>query len=379
VAILDLETGAKRILIESGGTPKYVGGHVLFGRDGVLQAASIDLERFEVMGTPVPVLEGIFMWSSPGEHTSTAGDVNYDVSREGTLLFSPREARLPRRTLVLVDRMGRREEISTVEQAYSEPQFSPDGRRIAVAVEQDVGSWRAFVLDVASNAWTKVADDAQPSAWMPDGKSLLLQGGRLAAVDGSRPQEALPISSVYASVAPDGTILFDTNPVAGHWDIWRWKGHGEASAEPWLATPSWEEAPSFSPDGRWVAYFADESGQMEIYVRAFSGAGGRYQVSNQGGLFPRWSHDGGEIFFSNRRRLWSTAVRTASTFTSEPPQELFELPAEIRVGLSQFYDVSPDGQHFVMVQQDPFELRPLDLVIVPNWIEEMKARVAAAK
>ena len=77
--------------------------------------------------------------------------------------------------------------------------------------------------------------------------------------------------------------------------------------------------------------------------------------------------------------LSSAAVRTSPTLASDAPRELFRLPEEIRVGVSQFYDVSPDGQHFVMVEKDPFELRPLDLVIVPNWVEEMEARLATAK
>jgi DNA-binding winged helix-turn-helix (wHTH) protein len=164
ITVVDLETGERRVLVESGGTPKYADGHVLFGRDGVLYAAPIDLERLELTRVAAPVLEGVFMWSSPGEIISFAGNVNYDVSPGGTLLFSPREASLPRRRLVRVDRHGRRESLSKTRLTYNEPQVSPDGNRVAVAVEQDVGRWGAFVIELFSDASTKIAEDVGPRA-----------------------------------------------------------------------------------------------------------------------------------------------------------------------------------------------------------------------
>lgn len=109
-------------------------------------------------------------------------------------------------------------------------------------------------------------------------------------------------------------------------------------------------------------------------MRPYTGSVVRYQVSTQGGASPRWARDGREIIFGNRRSLWSAPVRTSPTFIAEPPQMLFELPEDILGD----YDVSPDGQHFVMVQNDPIELRPFDLVVIPGWIEEMRARLAAA-
>ncbi len=382
VAVTDLETGTKKILVESAGNPKYVSGHLLFGRDGIVYAAPLDIEKLELTRAPAPVLEGVFMWSSPGENDSIAGHVYYDVARDGTLLFSPREARLPRRTVVLVDRDGRRERASRSQRAYANPFISHDGLRIAVSVTTDVGSRGAFVVDIASDAWTRVGGDAKPVAWMPDSKRVLLseEGLLLAPIDGSEPAVTLHVGdAAFVSVAPDeSTVFFCTQAEPSQFDIWRLTLTSKSEAEPWLATPSSETSPGFSPDGRWVVYQSDDSGRDEIYVRPYAGSSGRHQVSTQGGSWPRWSRDGKEIFFASQGSLWSAAVRTSPTFDAGPPRKLFDLSDELLTNL-EFYDISPDGQHFVMIQKDPFELRPLDLVVVPGWVEEMKTRLAAAK
>jgi len=391
-AVVDLQDGTKTTLIENAGSPKYAfNGHVLFGRDGVVYAAPFDPERLELLGQPIPVLEGVAMWSNPSISRIAGGVVAYDIARDGTLLFSPREARLPKRTLVTLDRQGGREALSPSQRAFYNPLFSPDGGRIAVTVQTEVGVMEAFVLDIRSGAWTRVdVEEASPSlgsershlvaGWMPDGERLILGGGReglLASIDRSEPPEIVPfeVDSSGTSVAPDGHVLL-TQKQTNRWDIWRVGLTGERAAEPWLTTPSEEGFPRFSPDGRWVAYYSDDSGRFEIYMRAYNGSAVRHQVSNQGGIFPRWSRDGREIFFQNAGSLWSAPVRTSPTFSSEPPQKIFDIPEDI---WSDYYDVSPDGQKFVMVQRDPLELHPLDLVIVPGWVEEMKARLAAAK
>ena len=129
-------------------------------------------------------------------------------------------------------------------------------------------------------------------------------------------------------------------------DIWRLTP-ADQGAEPWLATPSDEGYATFSPDGLWVAYASDDSGRPEIYVRAYSGSGGRHPVSTEGGGWPRWSGGGREIFFLREGSLWSAAVKTAPEFASDPPRKLFDVPDEIL--LEAYYEVSPDDQRFVMI------------------------------
>jgi len=397
VAVFDLESRTRRTLIESAGCPKYaLSGHILFGRDGVVYAAPFDPERFELLRPPSPVLEGVAMWSSPSQE-GLNGLVAYDLARDGTLLVSPLEARLPKRTLVTLDRKGAREPLSPLQRAYSNLQFSPDGRRIAVTVRTDANAWDAFVLDIRSGAWTRVnvAEEVSTNprserfykvaAWMPDGERLLLAvdpGMLLVSVDGGDEPERFPFAAIASatSVSPDSSaFLAAMQPRPGDWDIWRVPLTDQNAAELWLATPSREDSPIFSPDGRWVAYESNDSGRLEIYVRPYTGSAVRHQVSTNGGYRTRWSRDGREIFFLSGGSLWSATVQTSSGFDAEPPQKLFDLPEDVERGPNAPYDVSPDGQRFLMVQKDPLELRALDLVVIPNWVEEMKSRLAEAK
>jgi hypothetical protein len=100
----------------------------------------------------------------------------------------------------------------------------------------------------------------------------------------------------------------------------------------------------------------------------------------EGGNLPRWSRDGREIFFTRprNRSMWAASVRTSPTFTAEPARELFKIPEEVMLAFNATYDVTPDGQRFLMIQKDPFELRPIEVALVPNWLDELRAKVAAA-
>jgi hypothetical protein len=100
-------------------------------------------------------------------------------------------------------------------------------------------------------------------------------------------------------------------------------------------------------------------------------------VSSDTGVSPKWSRDGKEIFFLSRGRLMAAPVRTHPEFSAEPPKELFPIPEDIETTW-RFYDVTPDGKRFVMIRKDPFELRPLELVMIPNWVAELEARMAGS-
>ena len=386
IAVLDFATGSTAILVKDASYPRYTpNGRLIYARAGILYGAPFDLERLQVTGTALPVLEGVAMTSSPGGTGSVSGAASYDVAREGSLVFSPRESRFPRRSLVWVDREGRMEPLDPAARAYHEPALSPDGRRLAVIVN-DADFQGASILNIERGAWTRVNDlhSDRHFGWMPDGEGLLMDplapqalGLVMVSAGGAfQPERLYDGEAQFPAVAPDASaILFCNQPAPGQWDIWRFPLTGSRVAEPFLTGPKSDLTPSFSPDGRWVAYRSTESGSSEIWVRPYPGPGPGRLVSNDTGLSPRWSRDGREIFFQSRGRLMSAAVRIQGEFSAEPPRELFPIPEDIDITW-QFYDVTADGKRFVMVRKDPFELRPLELVMVPNWFSELESRMA---
>jgi hypothetical protein len=142
-----------------------------------------------------------------------------------------------------------------------------------------------------------------------------------------------------------------------------------------LQTPFDETAPRFSPDGRFVAYTSNESGQFEVYVRDFPKGASRWQISTNGGFAPRWRRDGKEIFYVAKGKLMAVPVTTQPAFAPGTPAPLFE-QRTLR-SLYPEYDVAADGKRFI-VRQKPDNEPPLAVHVVHNWFEEFRGRNTAA-
>jgi len=142
----------------------------------------------------------------------------------------------------------------------------------------------------------------------------------------------------------------------------------ENKAEPWVSSPFTEKEAKFSPDGRWISYDSDESGRMEIYVRGFSPPGGKWRVSSDGGSSAVWNRNGKEIFYVSRdARLMSVAVGPGAAFEGVTPVPLFTIPGELlNLGVVTQYDVSPDGQRFLMNLNTPTQGQKL-ITLVSHW------------
>jgi Tol biopolymer transport system component len=165
-------------------------------------------------------------------------------------------------------------------------------------------------------------------------------------------------------------LLAWTNTVSvGKTDIWVLTMGGENESQPFLATEFNEGGAMFSPDGRWLAYVSDESGRNEVYAQEYPGPGGKWQVSNQGGVEPVWSRDGRELFYRNGTQMMVVEVEPGETFVAGEPRLLFEGDF-VASGRTANYDVSPDGQHFVMALRQGEGARKLNVIV--NWFEELK-------
>ena len=231
----------------------------------------------------------------------------------------------------------------------------------------------------------------QDPLWTPDGSKIVFASTRggssnlyQKASDGSGEAEPFPrieSNNEAHSFSPDGKFLAYYQRAVGsdqNRDIWTLSLEGEPERRPFLETPFNERSPSFSPDGRWIAYVSDESGRDEIYVQPFPGPGGRTVVSRGGGREPVWSRDGQELFYRRGNAIWAATVSLGATFDVETPQKLFEgrFVAERAVSGSQTYDVSPDGQRFILVQPTD---QSSQLHVVLNWFEELNERVPTGR
>ncbi len=152
---------------------------------------------------------------------------------------------------------------------------------------------------------------------------------------------------------------------------------GEPELQPLLAGDFQETDPEISPDGRWLAYASDESGQKEIYVSPFSNpTQGKWRVSRDGGTEPVWSGDGRELFYRDGSAVFAVAVDASSAFASGEPQLLFTGPY-YRAGLFRrhTYDVTSDGQKFVMIRESEMDTAGSEIIVIQNWLEELKRLV----
>jgi Tol biopolymer transport system component len=156
----------------------------------------------------------------------------------------------------------------------------------------------------------------------------------------------------------------------------------DRKVEPFLATPFNEGAPQFSPDGRWLAYVSNESGRYEIYVQPYPGPGAKSQISTDGGGEPLWNPDGRELFYRSGNKMMVVEITAQPSFSAGKPKVLFAGPYQTSPNPvpSPNYDVSPDGQRFLMLKPgDPAGETPTQINVVLNWFEELKRKVPTAK
>ncbi len=179
------------------------------------------------------------------------------------------------------------------------------------------------------------------------------------------------------SVSPDGDFLvFSEDHPETRDDLWFLPLRAETTPKAFLRTPFQERNATVSPNGRWLAYESNESGRYEVYVQAFPDGGGKLQISTEGGVGPVWARSGRELFYRNGDQMWSVPITSGPGFSAGESKVLFEGPFE-STARHPDYDVSPDGQRFLMIRTPP-ESAPRQMNIVINWFEELKRLVPAS-
>jgi eukaryotic-like serine/threonine-protein kinase len=378
IAVQLVGTGERRNLIPGAAQPRYaLSGHLIYAQGGNLLAVPFDPQRLTVTGPPVLVLEGVLQGASPSA-------AEYSMSATGSLVYVRGSVQAQRRLLVWVDRHGREEALPAQAREYATPRLSPDRQRVAAWDGGDI-----WVDDLARNTLTRLTFQGRNGmpVWTLDGKRIAFFSNREGPfrsfwqwADGSGDVERLT-SGKYDqfpnSWSPDGPRLAFTelNPTTGY-DIWVQR-IGDHQAQPFLHTPFNEFEAQFSPDGRWLAYSSDESGRNEIYVRPYPGPGGKWQLSAGGGTEAMWNRNGRELFYRSGNAMMAVEITRQPGFVAGNPQRLFEGPYVSTLRGAQEYDVTPDGQRFLMLKPVDDAAATTQINVVLNWAEELKQRVPA--
>ena len=387
VAVLDLQTGTRTILVRGGSHAHYVSsGHLVYAAAGTLRAVPFDLARLQTRGTPVPVIPEIV--------TTPTGGVDAVVARDGTLAYVSGSVPGTQRTLVWVDRQGRETPTSAPPRGYVYPRLSPDGTRVAVFAQdqaQDIWNW-----DLGRTTLTRAtfdpAQDTYP-VWTPDGRRLIFTSDRAGgrnlfgqAADGTGAVERLsesPNGQSATALSPDGRrlIFTETAPKTGE-DVMQLTLDGTRRVTPLVQSPFIERNGIVSPDGRWLAYETNDSGRLEVSVRPFPEVNsGHWQVSTTGGARPLWAPSGQELFYvAPTGALMRVGVERGPSWAATTPTLLvkegyFTIPGG---NGGRTYDLSSDGQRFLMIKEGggtDQTAAPPQLVVVQHWVEELKRLV----
>ncbi len=383
IAVLDLKTGVSRVLIRGGSDARYVPtGHLVYAFAGTLRAVAFDLGRLEVVGPPVPVLQGM--------STTRQGAGGFAVGANGTLVYLPgADGGGSLRTVLSVDRAGGASPLPGLRlDAYRDVRVSPDGARIALGTDTDV-----WIYDVARTTLTRLtSDQARSPLWTPDGQRVVFTSRRAGyselfrrAADGSGQDERLfarakDLVDLRANGwSANGThLLYTEVPGSIQNEIGHMAVERPSDASVLVKNAGSNDFATVSPAGAWMAYHSNLSGRSEIYVERYPELGNRQLISTGGGRLPMWSRDGRELFFSSVDGRQILAVAMPGTpLAAGRPHVLFEFALLAQAAGNRPYDIAPDGRFF-MIPGDPPESgggASQDLVVVQNWFEELKRLV----
>jgi len=392
VVAAPLDTGVMKVLVENAYFGRYLpGGYLTYVSQGSLFMVPFDAQSLKVTGTAIPVLKGVVADASNGS-------AQFSAAENGSVAYLTGDKASRDLNIVRLDRKGNSTVLLKDQADASSPRFSPDGKRLAF----QRGAGGIWVLDLARGTTTPVTPGIVGTVfptWTPDGQRIAYAHEKGAAVriywkraDGTGEEEPLTpdtISNAFpSSWSPDGKILafYGFSKTDGSCcEVWTVtlddKGKPQ---EPQLfaGAGAGKEVtmPSFSPDGRWLAYSSEESGVLQVYVAPYPGGAGKWQVSTDGGMEPHWSHSGHELFYASRAALMAVPYSVEKdSFQPGKPQAVFQGSFEMRLPLGS-YDVTPDGSQFVVFQfSGGKESAVAQPTVVLHWLDEARRIVAAGQ
>jgi len=387
LAVLDVATGSMKVLVPGATRGWYLGtGHLVYATEaGALYAVPFDLERRTVTGSPVPVLDQVRAGLAFGSRVA--------ISPGGAMAYLPGAAEGGLQ-LVEVDRSGRSTEVIGLPGGYSQPRWAPGGDRIAVTQNGDDGS-QILIYDLTSETLSPLTSEGNNirSWWSPDGSRIAFYSERgetnglyWMPADRSAPPEKVATDSLLPQGASttfwtrDGAWIVVDGPTERDDEDIVAVATGDRTVRMAVGTPADEQSGAVSPDGRWIAYLSNEGGPYQVYVRPFLREGGRWQVSTGQAGPPLWTSST-ELVYPDQAggSLIAATLQFDGSVRVTRRERLFELGeyAGVYNIFTPGYDVSRDGQRFLMLRQGTGTSSPSMPIVVLNWFEEVRRRMAA--
>ncbi len=382
IEVVSISSGQRSVLFTGGVFGFYVStGHLLYAAGEAIRAVPFDLQRLAVIGPALPVVDSVAM-------NPTDGAAAFDVSENGTLAYLPVSSYVTETDVVLVNRRGDGSRALPGADRYNHPRLSPEGGRIAVDIRSANSLGDVWMFQVGRSGGTRVTAEGGRdfgAEWTPDGRELIYSSERpffdlyRRAADASRPAEPL-LTGTYdrytGSVSHDGRLFAFVLSVPGGAELWTVPLRGPPVPARYFANGFNLAHPTLSPDGRWMAYDSDESGRVEVYAQSFPDPHlKRWKVSPAQGSEPLWTRGGSELVYRKGDSVMAVSVDLANGRSSQP-RALFGGPYPDSPGWTRprSYDVSRDGERFLMLKLPPERIRPR-IHVVLNWFDVLRAKV----
>jgi len=393
IALLDLETGERRVLIDGSYGRVVPTGHLLYALADSVYVVPFDLDERQITGPPVPIPEPIYRFSDYWLPYLA-------VATDGTMVYLPGRSEI-RRQLVTVGLDGTEEPVMDKTGAYMYPRVSPDGSKLAVNLMEADGA-SIWIIDLETGLQSRLSREGNNlyPLWTPDGERIIFVSDRSGRdviywrpADSSGPAEELVVESPPVTVgfptdvSSDGKFLTFLRSEVHEDGSYKSGGIYVLSLEepreqrPFLISESETEgiySPTFSPDSRWIAYVLMETMQTsQVFVRSFPEAGASYQISSDNGRKVQWAPNGQDIYFrASDDRFMAVSVTTEPAFKAGIPRLLFEDKYSSGTYIPMpNYSISPDGSRIIMVKPDEELGKASEIRIVFNWLDELEKLV----
>ena len=386
IEVLTIKTGERRVVFTGGVFAFYVPtGHLLYASGETIRAVPFNLKRLEVTGPPVPVVDSVAM-------NPTDGAAAFDVSENGTLAYMPVSSYVTDLNLVLVDRQGRETLALPTADRYTHPRLSPDGTRLSVDIRSPSSQGDVWTYQIGRPGGIRITAEGGRdfgAEWTPDGRELIFSSEHpfydlhRRAADASQPEQVLlaeRFDHYPGSVSPDGRLFLYVLAIQSGQggELWTVNLQGLPKPARYFANRFNLAHPAMSPDGRWIAYDSDESGRVEVFVQSYPDPlRKRWKVSPELGSEPLWTRSGSELVYRKGDSVMAVPMDLING-RSGIPVLLFRGPYPDGAAWTRprSYDVSRDGQRFLLTKIPPRSTRPR-IAVVLNWFDGLRESVLA--